>query len=217
MVRRRTIAHDSIAIINKKKKELGVFSAFTLLVLIVLLVFAVRPMLVSIARANSEIKRKEVFNEHLEQKIQDLETLRKQYYEFEDDLEDLTLIYPNNWDFSLFVSNVEELCNQNNFRLLSIRLDRFNPRDEDVLLEFEKLGHWSASITVRGREENLIHLFQDFEDLPMYSTVDRLSYEVEEIDFDDLGDDADYGLMEFVIGVRLYYVKDSNFYNLFDF
>jgi Tfp pilus assembly protein PilO len=217
MIEKTTGAHDSITIINKKKKELAIFSVFTLSVLIILLVFAVRPMLVSITKTNSEIQRKEVLNRQLEQKITNLEILRNQYYGFEDDLEDLTLVYPNNWDFSLFVSNIEQLCNQNNFRLLSIRLDKFDSQQDDDLLEFEKLDYWSTDIRVRGRQDNLIHLFEDIENLPMYSTVDKLTYEVEVVDFDTLGGERDHDLIEFVIGGRLYYVNDPNFYNLFDF
>ncbi len=211
MARKTTITHDALQIIDTKQKELIAFMIFTVIVLIVLIAFAIAPMLSTIAEIRSELDRKENLVEDLDTKISDLTNLQNEYQEFKGELDDLVLVFPTNWDYSLFVSNIEEVCIENNFELLSVGLREASIDDDEVeeqLGELNELRPWGANISIRGSENDLLDLLRDIEDLPTYSTVDSISYSREQEDIDE-------DSFEFSISIRLYYVEDEIFYNLF--
>ena len=212
MARKKTITYDALKIIDTKQKELVAFMIFTVIVLIVLIAFAIAPMLSTIAGIRSELDRKEQLVEDLDTKLNDLANLRNEYQEFKDELEDFQLIFPTNWDYSLFVANIEEVCIENNFELLSVGLRESRLETEEIeedLGELNEFRVWSANIVARGSDNDLLDLLRDIESLPTYSTIDSLSYDRPQEDIDD-------GNFDFSIGIRLYYVQDDKLYNLID-
>ncbi len=197
----KTISHDAIQIINKKKKEVAIFLSITLVVLIVLIVFPIRMMTLKVIQINNEIEGKRGIKEQLDEKIENLTQLNTQYQEIREDLKDLPLIFPNQGDYSLFVTNLDEIAKANQFRLTSVNLSYERARRHEV--PFETLDYWDANINVAGRRTDLIHLLEDIESMPMLPTVQRISFR-NELDDDDL--------LRFNVTVRIYGVNMQGVY-----
>ena len=196
-----TATHESIIIINEKKREVAIFILITLVVLSLLVVFPIRLMALKVIEVNNEIEGKRRLKERLETKIENFTQLNAEYQEIREDLEDFVLVYPNQGDYSLFVANIEEICNANFFRLRSVNLDRERMRGEQN--PFEMLDIWSANITVIGRRSDLINLLEDLESMPMLPTVMSVTYS-NELD--------EEGFLDFSIRIRVYGVTNQSIY-----
>ncbi len=198
---RKTISHDAIQIINEKKKEVAIFLSITLVVLIVLIVFPIRMMTLKVIQINNEIEGKRGIKEQLDEKIEDLTQLNTQYQEIREDLKDLPLIFPNQGDYSLFVTNIDEIAKANQFRLTSVNISYERARRHEV--PFETLDYWDVNINVSGRRTDLIHILEDIESMPMFPTVQRVGFQ-NEMDDDDL--------LNFSITMRIYGVNMQGVY-----
>ena len=195
------MTHDAILIINEKKREVAIFIVITLVILVILVVFPIRLMALKIVQINSEIEGKRQIKEQLETKINNFAQLNTEYQEIREDLKDFPLVYPNQGDYSLFVANLDEICNANSFRLRSVNIGRERLRGEEN--PYEILDIWSANINVMGRRSDLVHLLEDIEAMPMFPTVRLLSYS-NELDEDDF--------LTFNISIRLYGVDSPGIY-----
>jgi hypothetical protein len=187
-------------VINKsnKTKTYG-FVAFTLLVVIILIVGALRPTVLTITRINKEIEDKRFINEQLESKLSNIGDLSVQYTDLEDDANTLPLIYPPSGNFSLFMSNVEEISKSFGYSLSGI-----NFGDADgVETDLNALSPFSAKLTVTGKKTNLVKLLQAFESMPMYPVVNQVSY---------ASKTNDDGLTSFSIELIVYETTDPEFY-----
>lgn len=198
---KETTSHDAIAIVNQKKREVAIFISITLVVLIVLIVFPIRLMALKVIQINNEIEGKRGIKEQLDEKIDNFTQLNAQYQEIREDMEDLPLIYPNTGDYSLLVSNIDEIAKANHFRLTSVRVESERIRGDEN--PFETLNIWTTSINVTGRRTDLVGLLEDVEALPMFPTVKSVSYS------NELDDD---GLLTFRITMRVYGVDESGIY-----
>ncbi|GEM_PF-4503352 len=198
---REKITHDAIIIINEKKREVAIFILITLLVLVILVAFPIRLMALKVIQINNEIEGKRQIKEQLETKINNFTQLNAEYQEIREDLEDFPLVYPNQGDYSLFVANLDEICNANSFRLRSVNINRERLRGEEN--PYEILSIWSANINVMGRRSDLVHLLEDIEAMPMLPTVRLLSYS-NELDEDDF--------LTFNISMRIYGVDSIGIY-----
>ncbi len=195
------MTHEAILIINEKKREVAIFIVITLVILVILVVFPIRLMALKIVQINSEIEGKRQIKEQLETKINNFAQLNTEYQEIREDLKDFPLVYPNQGDYSLFVANLDEICNANSFRLRSVNIGRERLRGEEN--PYEILDIWSANINVMGRRSDLVHLLEDIEAMPMFPTVRLLSYS-NELDEDDF--------LTFNISIRLYGVDSPGIY-----
>ena len=198
---KQKITHDAILIINEKKREVAIFIMITLLVLVVLIVFPIRLMALRVIQINNEIEGKRRIKEQLDTKIDNFTQLNAEYQEMRESLVDFPLIYPNQGDYSLFVANLEEICNSNSFRLRRVSIDRERVRGGEN--PYEMLDLWNVNINVMGRRSDLIHLLEDIEAMPMFPTVLSLSYS-NELDED--------GFLSFSILIRIYGVNSSSIY-----
>jgi hypothetical protein len=189
-----------LEIISKSEKNktfsLGIF---TLIILIVLIVGAIQPTATTIFRINNELREKRRVNTQLEDKLAALATLNREYVDMESDINDLPLIFPTQGNFSLFMSNIEEICKTYGYNLQSIN---FNTSD-DVDLNLNTLDTWNAAISIKGKRSNLVRLLEEFESMPMYPVVTQVSYS-NTVD--------DQGLTNFSIALTIFHIEDSNFF-----
>ncbi len=200
---RKRVSHDAIIVINQKKREISIFIAITLVVLVVAIVLPIRLMTLSVVRINNEIEAKREIKERLDTKINNFTQLNTQYQEMREEILDLPLIFPSNGDYSLLVANFDEICKANNFRLESVNVgSRKGASRADEPL-FEALNTWNASITVIGRRADLIVLLESIEAMPMYPTVTAVGYK------NDLNEN---GLLTFTLSVKMYGVNKSSMY-----
>lgn len=178
-------------------------STFTFLVAILLLIFAVRPTLLTITSINKEIKEKEGIHRALKNKIDAMVELDEQYTEFKDTLDSLELIFPSSGNFSLFLSNIDAVVSRNGFVLRGINFSDYDKEGYEI--NTLALSPWTVRLNVIGPENNLDNLFSDFEAMPMYPVIENFSYSDEE--------DAETQMKSFSIGMRIYHVENNKFYS----
>ncbi|WKZ31515.1 MAG: hypothetical protein QY318_02005 [Candidatus Dojkabacteria bacterium] len=191
---------EQVESIKDSKKKVYGFTVFTFIVVIICVVFAIRPSVATIIRVQSEIKTKRQYKEQLEAKINAIGSLYAQFTQFEDTAKEVTLIFPHTGDFSLFMSNIEGLAEKNNFVLNNISFDE---PDREPPIQTVVLENWRANITVIGKEEDIIPFMKDIEAMPMYPIIDKITYSTEE--------DSD-GNIRASISILIYKIDDPLFY-----
>jgi len=187
---------------SPERKKGYIFAGITLAVSILLIVFAVRPTLLTISNINAEIKEETRLDTLLDAKIDTLSKLDKQYTEMKEDLSYLRLIYPDNKDFSLFMANSTGMLSKNGFTLTSISFDNYGEDNFDLVTKV--LVPWSVRLNVKGKPSNLVNLLKDLEGLPMYPVIESLSYSSQK---------DENGLTSYSINLRIYEIENNNFYD----
>ncbi|HVX92560.1 MAG TPA: type 4a pilus biogenesis protein PilO [Candidatus Dojkabacteria bacterium] len=193
-------ALDFLKIINGDvKMKTYSLVGFTLLVIIILLVGAIRPTALTIAKISGEIKDKTTINQQLETKIKNLGDLNNQYLGITDDVKNLPLVFPTQGNFSLLMSNVDSIARDNGFTLSSIS---FSSSDK-LKTRTQVLKPWNARLTVVGSRANLVKFLAALEDMPMYPTITQVSFSSNQ---DISGETA------FNINMSVYKIEDIKFY-----
>jgi len=186
---------------SPEKKRSYIFFGFSLFITIILIVFAIRPTITTIIRINREIKEKTRTNNLLEEKIDTLSELDKDYKEHKHKFDDLELIFPVGKNQSLFLANIEPIVARNGYSLSSVRFDSYKG---DYLFNTRVIVPQTISVSIRGRQANIIGLLRELENLPTYPTIEALSYSAQE------GVD---GLSSFTVTLRVYSIENDKFYN----
>lgn len=193
-------AVEKLSLIKSKRNQTLGASVFTLIVILVMVVGAIRPSVATILEIREEIQQKEETLETLREKQRTLDGLRAQYDSNEDIFEALPLIYPNTGDFSLFMGNIEEVSLQNGFELTSIS---FDDNSTEFAQTYDVLQPIRVTILVRGDVENLIPFLNALESMPMYPGTLAVSYGTQ------VDDD---GKINFNIDLVIYELEDDLFY-----
>ncbi len=190
-----------LGIINGSiKAKTYTFAIFTLLVLVVLIIGAIRPTASTISRISGEIKQKQMTDELLDKKLQDLATLGNAYIDIEEDLENIPMIFPAGGNFSLLMSNIDEISKEYGYTLSAISFGDLEDYPTDTVV----LKPFSAKVTVAGRKTNLIKLLEAYEAMPMYPKVKQVSF-VDKVESN--------GLMNFSIELLVYHLEDPEYFN----
>jgi hypothetical protein len=187
---------------SPEKRRSYAFFAFSIFAVIVLVAFAIRPTILTITRINKEIKEKTVINNLLGTKIETLTVLDREYQEYQEEFNNLSLIFPEQGNFSLFMANIDGVISRNGFSLVSISFDKY--KGDNYNLSTKVLTPKSVRLSIRGKDSNLISLLRDLESLPMYPVVENVSFSTQK--------DKD-GLNSFSINLRIYNVEKDNFFN----
>lgn len=187
---------------SPEKRKAYIFFGVTLIVVIALIVFAIRPTILTITKISKEIKEKQRVNTALEQKITVLSSLDKEYTEHKDGFNSLELIFPDDGNYSLLLSNIESIVSRNGYLLIGINFDEYKNENYDMTARY--LMPWSLRVTIKGKVINLINLLKDIEALPMYPVIESVSY-TSQVDKE--------GLTSFSINIRVYHIENNNFYD----
>ena len=203
MEKKRLNTEEYIKLVKEspEKKRGYIFAGITLLVSLVLIIFAIRPTIITITQISASIKEKNRLNTALDAKISTLSALDKQFEEVGTDLADLKLIYPADGNFSLLLANMSPILSRNGFALLGINFDKYG--DKNVTFTSKVLAPWSVKISAKGKTANIVNLLKDLEALPMYPVIESFSYSDQK--------DKD-GLTSFGINMRIYRIDNTNFY-----
>lgn len=181
------------------KKVMYYLSVFTFLAAVLLIIFAVRPTILTISGIRKEIKEKESIHNALENKIEALANLDSQYSENKETLDSLQLLYPTSGNFSLFLSNIDAVISRNGFTLVNIG---FSEYEDDISISTTAISPWGVSLSVSGPENNLDNLFDDLEAMPMYPVIENFSF-----------GESDEGTMNsYSLSLRIYHVENNKFY-----
>jgi Tfp pilus assembly protein PilO len=186
---------------SPEKRRSYAFFGFSILVIIALIVFAIRPTVTTIAKINKEIKEKERINSLLEKKVETLNELDKQYTPNREAFDDLEMIFPPGENFPLLLANIELVTTRNGHELSSVSFDRYKGRN--YKLGTKILTPYTMTFSAQGREENILSFLKELEDLPMFPVIESFSYSTER---------ADDGRSGFSVSLRIYHVENVNFY-----
>ncbi|MBU1119913.1 hypothetical protein KKA50_01815 [Patescibacteria group bacterium] len=203
MDKKRLNTEEYIKLIKEspEKKRGYIFAGATVVVSILLIVFAVRPTIVTITQINSSIKEKTRLSTALDAKISTLSALDKQFEDVGTELKDLKLIYPADGNFSLLLANINPILSRNGFYLTGINFDKYS--DKNVSFTPKVLVPWSVKIATKGKVSNIINLLKELEALPMFPVMESFSYTDQKDEYD---------LTNFSINLRIYKIDNANFY-----
>jgi len=186
---------------SPEKKRSYIFFGFSILVSIILILFAIRPTVTTITKINKEIVEKERVNSLLEKKINTLNELDKQYAPNKEAFDDLEMVFPAGENFSLLLANMELMTTRNGNKLSSISFSRYKEGNYNITTK--ALKPYIMTLSARGKEENILNFLQELEDLPMYPVIESFSYSTET---------AEDGTSAFTVSLRIYHVDNVNFY-----
>ena len=184
-----------------EKKISYIFTGITVAVAIVLIVGAIRPTVITITRINTEISEKETTEKALIEKINALTELDTQYIGLKDDFEDISLVFPTDGDFSLFMANIDAISSRNGFVLVGLSFAEYK---EDNPVATGVLEPWSVRLTIEGKKNDLVNFLKDLESLPMYPVIESVAYS-------DDGENEEVN--SFSIHMRIYHIPIGNFYD----
>jgi len=184
-----------------EKKISYIFTGITVAVAIVLIAGAIRPTVITITRINAEISEKETTEKALTEKISALTELDTQYIGLKDDFEDISLVFPTDGDFSLFMANIDAISSRNGFVLVGLSFAEYK---EDNPVATGVLEPWSVRLTIEGKKNDLVNFLKDLESLPMYPVIESVAYS------DDGENDE---VNSFSIHMRIYHIPIGNFYD----
>ena len=203
MAKKRNNKIDLLRVVREasEKRLSYIFAGVTIVASIVLIVGAIRPTVVTITRINSEIDQKERTEEALSNKITALTELDTQYIGLKKSFEDISLVFPTESNFSLFMANIDAVSSKNGFTLKGLSFSEYK---EQSPVSTITLKPWSVRLSVQGKKANLVNFLKDLESLPMYPVIESVSF----------SDDADTEEETvYSINMRIYHVSNNNFYD----
>lgn len=188
---------------SEEKRNSYITVLFTLLVIVLLIVFAIRPTLTTIVKIKNDIKVKESITEKLEQRIKTITALDKEYTASKEKFDLLSFVYPVSSKQVLFISNIESVLARNGFKLNSINFDSYEMDSYNINPAVLKPELVFLSVT--GEYNNFINLLKDLESLPMYAVIEGVSF----------GSKSSSGTSEtsYSIILRIYNIEETNFYS----
>jgi hypothetical protein len=186
---------------SPEKKRSYAFFGFSILVVIALIIFAIRPTVTTILRIDKEIKEKERINSLLEKKVTTLNDLDKEYGPNKEAFDDLEMLFPPGDNFSLLLGNIELVTTRNGHKLSSVSFERY--KGGTYSIGTKVLAPYIMTFSARGKEENIMSFLRELEDLPMYPVIESFSYSTES---------AEDGTNAFTVSLRIYHVENVNFY-----
>lgn len=175
------------------------FAIFTILVVIVLIAGAIRPTIVKISQINNDIKVKRDIDKQLGSKLDALASLTNDYATKKDELDALPLLFPSQGNFSLVMSNIEEISKKNGFNVLNINFGS----TEKINLGTKVLKPWAVKVTVTGSKANFVKYLAELEAMPMYPRINKVS-------FTQSADNN--GAIQYSVELLLYRLEDPKFY-----
>jgi len=194
-----TRIEEKIKVIQSSKNKTYTFIGVTILILLVLLLGAIRPTIIKISTVIAEVEARKTLQTQLNSKIDAISKLSKEYNtDYKDLFADLSLVYPARGDFSLFMANVEQVTNKNNFELVSIGFES-EKVDDSSTESYSILMPWYANVTIKGSRSDLIKLMRDIESFPNFPQITSVS-------FGDKVDDD--GRMTFSMRILMYKIDD---------
>lgn len=200
----RKVEFVKIAKRGESKQKDMIFTGLTYVAAILLIVFAIVPTFKTVQRINNEIETKEISTQALKSKLAALTSLDGQYSENEEIFDALSLIFPNNEDFSLFLANIDSIVSRNAFALNSITFSKIRENSSESQIGFSVMKPYSVSLNVIGNKSGLIPFLNDLESLPMYPVIENISYSNQA---------NEQGNTNYSITLRVYNIEEVNFYN----
>jgi Tfp pilus assembly protein PilO len=186
---------------TSEKKISYIFAGVTIFVSILLIIGAIKPTITTMTRIRAEISKKEDTEAALAEKISALSELDSQYIGLKNDFNNISLVFPTDGDFSLFMANIDAVSSRNSYILESLSFSEYK---EENPLNTIVIEPWSVKLTVAGNRANLINFLKDLESLPMYPVIESITF-TEDSDTEEAS--------RFTVNLRIYQIPVNNFYD----
>jgi Tfp pilus assembly protein PilO len=174
---------DSVQrLLNTPQKKTYTFLGVALLLVLVLLFGAIRPTLVTITQLRAQIKESKRVEARLQQKINTLNSLQKDYNRLEDDLQMLNYYFPKDSDYSLLMANLESIVKSYGFELSSVSVESVEEETNEQTGKYAGMVPVEASIRIVGNQNDLIDLMEYLENLPVILEITSVSFAPGEAD-----------------------------------
>ena len=148
--------------------------AVSLLISIVLIVFAVKPTISTIIQIRQGVKEKTRVNQQIQGRIDAISKLDAQIQEEQEKFEALEMIFPSEREYILLLANIDAVIARNGFTLMSVGFD--NHDNENYKLTTPILTPSVLRLNVSGKYSCFINLLKDLESLPMCAVVENISF-----------------------------------------
>jgi len=189
---------------SEEKRNSYITITFTLLVVVLLIVFAIRPTITTITKIKNDIKEKENITKQLDKRIKTLSALDQEFKSSKEKFDSLRFVFPVSERYILLLSNIDSIVSRNGYKLNSINFDSYDKNVENITPTVIKPS--VLSLSVSGTYSNFINLLKDLESLPMYAVIENVSFSGR----------TSYRSVEdsYSIRLRIYHVQEPNFYTL---
>jgi Tfp pilus assembly protein PilO len=175
--------------------------AVSLLISIVLIVFAVKPTISTIIQIRQGVKEKTRVNQQIQGRIDAISKLDAQIQEEQEKFEALEMIFPSEREYILLLANIDAVIARNGFTLMSVGFD--NHDNENYKLTTPILTPSVLRLNVSGKYSSFINLLKDLESLPMCAVVENISFSTQK---DEKSNSY------FSLSLRVYSIEQANFY-----
>lgn len=175
--------------------------AVSLLISIVLIVFAVKPTISTIIQIRQGVKEKTRVNQQIQGRIDAISKLDAQIQEEQEKFEALEMIFPSEREYILLLANIDSVIARNGFTLMSVGFD--NHDNENYKLTTPILTPSVLRLNVSGKYSSFINLLKDLESLPMCTVVENISFSTQK---DEKSNSY------FSLSLRVYSIEQANFY-----
>lgn len=150
------------------------FLGVSLVVVLVFLLGAIRPTVITISNLRSEIAERKAVNEKLQTKINTLQTLQTQYIENQDKLDLLDSYFPSDADYSILMANLEQICKSYGYELFDIQIQTTSV--DEISPKYLDMQQVEVRLVVIGPRSEMIGLIDYLEELPVLPQVSSVSY-----------------------------------------
>ncbi len=183
------------------KRNSYVSFAVSLLVSIVLIVFAVRPTISTIIQIRQAVQEKTRVNQQIQDRMDAISKLDAQIQEESEKFKTLKMIFPSEREYVLLLANIDSVISRNGFTLVSIGFDSYD--GEGYKLKTSTLTPSSLRLNVSGRHSSFVNLLKDLESLPMFPVIESISFSSQKDETSN---------SNFSLNLRIYSVEQANFY-----
>ena len=189
--------------IRESAEKRNTYSSFavSLLISIVLIVFAVKPTISTIIQIRQGVKEKTRVNQQIQGRIDAISKLDAQIQEEQEKFEALEMIFPSEREYILLLANIDAVIARNGFTLMSVGFD--NHDNENYKLTTPILTPSVLRLNVSGKYSSFINLLKDLESLPMCAVVENISFSTQK---DEKSNSY------FSLSLRVYSIEQANFY-----
>lgn len=165
---------------TKQGKTYTVFGV-TLMTVLFMFMFAVRPAWVSISNKLSENAVKRDYLNQAEQKLSNLDTLSQEYLENQESIEYLNKYYlPETPTESFVVKNFTLMAQENNLEVQFLQVDRPEPYEDNTtgvgISDPSIIAQSKSFITLRGPLDNIYGFVTQLEDMGKIINIVGLNY-----------------------------------------
>lgn len=169
---------DIDSILKTSQQKAVSTGLFTFILVVVLMIGSFKPTIITIFETSRKLKDREIVYQKLSTHNANLTKLIQSQIELSDRFRQLNYYYPYDGDFSLFISNLNQITKKFNLSLESISFSETvnNQVDRVEVLQFEQMSPMSFQVSIKGDPADLNSFLSYLESTPYFPKILSISY-----------------------------------------